>query len=162
MGKKADFVHIIKENEGLIFKVSQVYAVDSEDQKDLYQEIVYQLWKSFESYKGLSKISTWMYRVALNTSITHFKREKSRAKTVSIDFELKNLAVSKDHLKDERIQLLYEQIKDLNMVEKSIIFLFLEGRSYDEMAQITGFSKTNVGTRLGRIKQKLKSQIKKS
>lgn len=161
MEKQNKFIKVIKQNEGIIFKVTLVYTSNKEEQKDLYQEIVYQLWKSFDSFRNESKISTWLYRIALNTSITHLKNEKRNGVSVSLDKVLSNKIDYKDTLMEDRIKILYEHIKELNTIEKGIILLFLEGKSYEEIAIITGFSTTNVGTRLARVKQKLKSQIKK-
>jgi RNA polymerase sigma-70 factor, ECF subfamily len=164
MQQKEAFIQTIKDNEGIIYKITRVYAKDTEDQKDLYQEIVYQLWKSFESFKGKSKLSTWMYRVALNTSIAHLNRQKIKGHTVSIDIELLNRsdpATGEGTGWEERMHILYAHIKQLNVIEKGLILLFLEGKNYDEIATITGFTTTNVGTRLGRIKQKLKTNIEK-
>ncbi len=159
MQNKQQFIDVIKENEGIIYKVARIYSLSKEDQKDLYQEIIYQLWKSFESFKGDSKISTWMYRVALNTSIAHLKQQKNNSHKVSIYDLPIQLVDEPDTLMEERTALLYAQIKALNEVDKAIILLFLEEKSYDEMARITGLSTTNIGTRLGRIKQKLKSEM---
>jgi len=161
MHTKEEFFQHIKENEGIIYKVTRLYTNSTEDQKDLYQEIVYQLWKSFDSFKGDSKISTWMYRIALNTAIRHLKKEKRKGTRVSIDNFLLNQIDYVDSVMEERITLLYAHIKKLSIVEKGIILLHLEGKSYDDIAAITGFTNTNIGTRLARIKQKLKSQIKK-
>jgi len=161
MPKQQEFITLIKENEGVIFKVTLVYTFNEEDQKDLYQEIVYQLWKSFDSFRGDAKISTWMYRIALNTAITNLKKEKRSGKKVPIDDDLLSRIDHIDTLMDDRIKVLYIHIKKLNTIEKGIVLLYLEGKSYDEISTITGFSTTNVGTRLNRIKQKLKSQIKK-
>jgi RNA polymerase sigma-70 factor (ECF subfamily) len=161
MHTKEDFIQGIKENEGIIYKVARLYTNSAEDQKDVYQEIVYQLWKSYPSFKANSKISTWMYRVALNTAISHLKKEKRKGTRVSIDNFLLNKIDEIDTVIEERITLLYAHIKKLSIVEKGIILLHLEGKNYDEIAAITGFTNTNIGTRLGRIKQKLKSQIKK-
>jgi RNA polymerase sigma factor (sigma-70 family) len=157
MQQEKEFIKTIKAHEGVIYKITHVYAKDTEDQKDLYQEIVYQLWKSFSSFKGNSKISTWMYRVALNTSITHQK--KKRVTGIPLDFELLHLTEEHDAETEERLRQMYFQIKKLNIIEKGIILLFLEGKSYDEISEITGFTNTNVGTRLGRIKQKLKNNL---
>jgi len=153
------FVELIKANEGIIFKVASLYTSNREDQQDLYQEIVYQLWKSFESFQGKSKWSTWMYRVALNTAIRQVQTVKRRPlnKDLSSVLELKMEQV--DSLLEEQTKQLYEAIKSLNRVEKSIVLLYLEGKSYDEIAKITGFSSSNVGTRLSRIKLKLKKQV---
>ena len=161
MHTKEEFIQHIKENEGIIYKVARLYTDSAEDQKDVYQDIVYQLWKSYPSFKENSKISTWMYRVALNTAISNLKKEKRKGTRVSIDNVLLNQIDHVDTVMEERITLLYAHIKKLSIVEKGIILLHLEGKSYADIAAITGFTNTNIGTRLARIKQKLKSQIKK-
>jgi len=160
MQDKTAFVLIVKKNEGLIYKITRVYTDTQEDQKDLYQEIVYQLWKSFDSFKGNSKISTWIYRIALNTAIGYLNKSKKKVSQVSLDFELLNPADESDTVTEERLAILYNMIKQLNIIEKGLILLLLEGKSYDEIAVITGFSSSNVGTRLSRIKKKLKENIK--
>lgn len=156
---KKKFIRDLKENEAILYKVSGIYTNTIEDQKDLYQEIVYQLWKSYKSFKGESKISTWIYRIALNTSISYLKKEKRKGHQIPIDSILSNRIEQIDTIMEERIALLYKHIKKLSIIEKGIILLHLEGESYDEIASITGFSKTNIGTRLSRIKLKLKSQL---
>lgn len=161
MHTKKEFIQALKENEGIIYKVTRLYSDNTEGQKDLFQEIVYQLWKSFASFKGESKISTWMYRVALNTSISHLNKEKRIHNQVPFDSILLNKIEEADTIMEDRVTLLYAHIKKLNIIEKGIILLYLEGKSYDEIATITGFTATNIGTRLARIKLKLKSQIKK-
>jgi RNA polymerase sigma factor (sigma-70 family) len=161
MNSKEDFITVIQKNESLIYKVTRVYGQTKEDAEDLYQEIVYQLWKSFGSFRNESKISTWIYRIALNTSITHVNKEKRKRTHVPIDDLLLNRTDAADTLMDERSEVLFVLIKKLNDIEKAIILLYLEGRSYDEIAAITGFTATNVGTRLGRIRQKIISYIKK-
>ena len=159
MQDKTAFVAIIKENEGILYKITRVYTDTIEDQKDLYQEIVYQLWKSFDSFKGNSKISTWMYRIALNTSIASLNKRKKKIQQANLDFELLHVIEEKDTIIEEQLNLLYTTIKQLNVIEKGLILLFLEGKSYEEIALITGFSNSNVGTRLSRIKKKLKTNI---
>jgi RNA polymerase sigma factor (sigma-70 family) len=160
MYSEEQFISIIKEHEGLIYKVAKLYTSGIEDEQDLYQEIIYQLWKSFPSFKNDSKISTWMYRVALNTSIANLNKAKKRGVQMPIDETLLNRPDIPDMLKQERVDQLYSVIKKLDPIDKGIIILHLEGNNYDEIAAITGFTSTNVGTRLGRIKQKLISQIK--
>ena len=161
MQHKKEFITAIKENEGIIFKVTSIYCANKEDQKDLYQEIVYQLWKSFPSFRNDSKISTWMYRIALNTSITHLKKEKRNGTKLELDQIIEYKIDHKDTLIEDRIKLMYAHIKNLNTIEKGIILLFLEGKNHTEIANITGFSTTNIGTKISRIKEKLKSEIKK-
>jgi len=159
MQGKKEFVEIIQRNEGLIYKVAKVYTDCKDDEQDLYQEIVYQLWKSFHSFRKESKISTWIYRIALNTSLTHFKKEKKKGNQVPIDEALLNQSDKIDTLKEERMEILYDQIRKLNAIDKGIVFLYLEGKNYEEIAGITGFTATNIGTRLGRIKQRIISQL---
>jgi RNA polymerase sigma-70 factor (ECF subfamily) len=161
MQNKNEFVRVIQENEALIYKVSKVYTNSREDEQDLYQEIVYQLWKSFGSFRHESKLSTWMYRIALNTAISNLNNEKRKGKFLPISDWVLNRTETDDPVREERFELLYAHIRELSTVEKGIILLYLEGKSYEEMAAITGFTTTNIGTRLGRIKQKLISQIKK-
>lgn len=157
MKDTSTFVQLIKNNEALIYKITKAYAQDAEDQKDLYQEVIYQLWRSFNSFKNQSKWTSWMYRVTLNTAITHLNKQKKQ-RPEDLDFELLQPA-EQDPVLEERLELLYEKIKQLSLANKSIILLYLEGKNHQEIAEITGFSKTNIGTRLARIKQKLKSQI---
>jgi len=155
------FVALIKENQGLIYKVTKLYTNSKEDAEDLYQDIVYQLWKSLGTFRNESKISTWIYRIALNASITHLRKEKRKGSQLAVTEELLNKEDTKDNLQEEQFETMYAYLKKLNEVEKGIIFLYLEGKSYDEIAAITGFTASNVGTRLSRIKQKISADIKK-
>lgn len=159
MQDETEFITLIKTHKGILFKVSNIYSDDYEDQKDLYQEIVFQLWKSFGTFRGESKISTWIYRIALNTSITHIRKKKRIGQQVAFDFELLNRADEQDTLIEEQMKILNAHIGKLSVVEKGLIILHLDGKNYEEIASITGFTATNVGTRLFRIKQKLKTQI---
>ena len=161
MDQETKFVQIIRENEGIIYKVSSIYAQAKEDRLDLYQEIVLQLWKAWKKYRGEAKVSTWMYRVAMNTGITYIRKQKKRAKQVELDAQLLNQGENLDPALEERMNLLYRHIEGLGKLDKGLILLYLEDRNYEEIAEITGLSKSNVGTRLSRIKQKLKNQMLK-
>ena len=161
MHSEEQFISVIKENEGLIYKVAKLYTSAKEDEQDLYQEIIYQLWKSFNSFRNESKISTWMYRIALNTSIANLNKAKKRGIQLPISETLLNTPDFSDGSKQEKVDALYAEIRKLDPIEKGIILLHLEGNNYDEIAAITGFTSTNVGTRLSRIKQKIILQIKK-
>lgn len=161
MQSETEFIRIIKDNEGVIFKITTMYTDNRIDQQDLYQDVVYQLWKSFKSFRAESKISTWMYRVALNTALTRLKKNKRRAHTVSIDKVILEQTEYYNPQFEERLKLMYAHIKRLNQLEKGIMLLLLEGKKYEEIAEITGLSSSNVGTRISRIKQKLKQQIVK-
>ena len=161
MQDKTDFIKTIRDNEALIFKVAKLYTHNKEDEQDLYQDIVYQLWKSFESFRNESKITTWMYRIALNTSIAWLNKEKRTRGRSAINEAFLNVTTEIDAAREERIETLYATIRKLNPAEKAIVLLYLDGRSYEEISAITGFSVSNVGTRLGRIRQKLSAEIKK-
>ncbi|MET7029176.1 RNA polymerase sigma factor [Sediminicola luteus] len=161
MNKEEQFTTLIKKNEGVIFKITTLYTDHRDDQKDLYQDIVYQLWKSFDSFRNQSKISTWMYRIALNTAITRLKKRKRKPDEVGIDQIILEQTEHYDPQFEERLKLVYAQIQNLNDLEKGIMLLLLEGKQYDEISLITGLTPTNVATRISRIKQKLKSQILK-
>jgi len=161
MSKTADFTQLISDNEGALFKVSALYTNDRDSQKDLYQEVVLQLWRSYDQYEGTAKRSTWLYRVALNTAISYLRQSKRQRATVELDAVLPQLSSEGNELLEERLALLQQQIKKLDSLEKGIILLYLEDRSYDEIAAITGLSPTNVGTKLSRIKEKLKKQMKR-
>lgn len=154
-----DFMTVIQKNEGIIFKLIKIYADQYEDQQDLYQEIVFQLWKSFHSFHEKSKISTWIYKVALNTSLAHINLKKKQPNIISLQDINHPIEIKNDIQDEDKIAVLYQQIKQLNEIDRAIIFLFLEGKNYEEMAVITGFTSTNVGTRLNRIKLKLKNII---
>ena len=162
MEHSEEFIATIKENEGIIYKITRVYASNTEDQKDLYQEIVYQLWKSHDTFQGKSKRSTWMYRVALNTSIAYLNRGKRNAQHSISEFNLDQIEDEISWEEEERIKILYAHIKQLSVIEKGLILLYLEGKSHEEIAGIIGFTVSNVGTRIARIKQKLKTQIIKN
>jgi len=158
---ETDFIKVISANEGILYKIARTYTKNNDDLNDLYQEIVYQLWKSFGSFKGDSKISTWLYRVALNTSISQWRKEKRNGRHVALDYLF--LKQPEDYTSDfeEKLSLVYQQINMLNDIEKGIMLLLLEGKKYEEIAELTGFSKSNIGTRISRIKNKIKQQIEK-
>ena len=163
MSKKdaEEFTRIIKENQGLIFKISTFYCnCNQSDQEDLYQEIVLQLWRSFLTFRKESQIGTWIYRVSINTAVTQFRKAKKHVERTPITKVVMNYTDAVDANFEEKVKSLYEQIEQLNDLEKALIFLFLENKSYEEIAQISGLTVTNVATRLSRIKHKLKSQLK--
>mgnify|MGYP001819809707 FL=1 len=161
MASETEFTKLIQEHQGLLIKLASVYTNNTPDREDLFQEIVYQLWKYFDSFKGDSKITTWMYRVGMNTAITHLKRSKRVANTGLVTEGLVLGVTSDDAIYEERLALLHTYIQNLNQLEKGLMLLLLEGKSYSEIAEITGLSASNVGTRISRIKTKLKKNIVK-
>jgi RNA polymerase sigma-70 factor (ECF subfamily) len=137
--------------------VCNIYCDDQEDRNDLFQEIVAQLWKSFPSFREESKFSTWMYRVALNTAITTFKKTKRRPDQNRLTYENFQLKDENyDTQTEEEIKNLHRAVAQLTGVEKSIVLLFLENKKYEEIAEITGITQNYVRVKMNRIKKKLK------
>ena len=152
-----EFLQIITENQGIIHKVCSIYCDLEEDRRDLFQEILVQLWKSYPSFRNESKFSTWMYRVALNTAITSFKKDKRQPDKSGISYENLQLADEMyDTRTEEQIRLLSKAVSQLTGIEKSIILLFLEDKKYEEIAEITGITQNYVRVKMNRIKKKLK------
>jgi len=152
--KSRDFNVFIQEYASVIYKVCHSYTNNREDFEDYYQEICYQLWRSIDSFKGNSKLSTWVYRVALNVCFLQLKRKKRLIETSELEF----LDVPENNTQntEENIRLLYSCIRELLPAERALIILFLEDKSYKEMAEILGITVTNIGARINRTKNKLK------
>jgi RNA polymerase sigma-70 factor (ECF subfamily) len=160
--KKEQFINAIKQYEGFVYKIASAYTNTSDDRNDLVQEILYQLWKSFDSFQQKSSIGTWIYRVALNVAIYQLKQSKRRIQTISVDEHFLYQHQNEHSDDEEKWQLFRVQMDKLNLLDKGIVLLYLDNKSYDEIAAIIGISKTNVGTKLQRIKEKLKKQINKN
>lgn len=157
-GSQKEFLDKINSHKGMIFKISKMYVEGKENQEDLFQEIVYQLWKSYESFRGESQFSTWVYRVSLNTAITFFKKEKRHEKS---DLSYEPLQEdSFNEQKETQLELFYKAIPELNPIEKAIIFLYLEGMSHLEIANNLGITEVNARVKLNRTKNKLQQIIK--
>jgi RNA polymerase sigma factor (sigma-70 family) len=155
-----DFIKIVNAHVGILHKVCRLYGKDEEDRKDLYQEIVLQLWRSFPAYRQEARPSTWLYRVALNTAISLFRRQLRRVTPVALDNDLLNVTqVPVSAEMDEQMQRFYKAIEHLSPVEKALVFLYLDNNPYEEIARIIGISNSNVGVRLNRIKGKLKKIV---
>jgi RNA polymerase sigma factor (sigma-70 family) len=152
-----EFLQIIRENQGIIHKVCNMYCDVEEDRNDLFQEIVAQLWKAFPSFRNESKVTTWMYRVGLNTAITSFKKSKRRPDRNQLSLENFQLADDDyDNETEEQIRILQKVVNQLTGIEKSIILLFLENKKYEEISEITGITQNYVRVKMNRIKKKLK------
>jgi RNA polymerase sigma-70 factor, ECF subfamily len=158
--QRDQFLDILEKNIGIIIKIARAYTKTSDDKADLINDITLELWKSFGSFKGDSKISTWIYRIALNTSM-NFKRKREKDRLFFIeDFrQFENLNWLTEETDTSHSEILYQCIDELNQLNKAIILLFLDGNSHDEISEITGISKTNVGTRISRIKEQLKNLV---
>ena len=152
-----DFIELIEENRGIIHKVINMYCSLEEDKQDLFQEILIQLWRSYEKFRGDAKFSTWMYRIAINTAITGIRKTARKIQTVStetIPFEIQFEQYDKE--KEHQLNQLYAAIKELNEVERSIVMLYLDDKSYDEMEEILGINQNNLRVKMNRIKDKLR------
>lgn len=152
----ARFLEIINENKGLIYKVCYMYAVDQEHLKDLYQEVTANIWQGIASYRGESKVSTWIYRIAINTCVSDLRRNERRpAATSDLDGDAVGEIIDESHEHAARIRAMYEMIALLGKLDKALIMLWLDEYSYDEIAAMTGMQRNNVASRLHRIKQRL-------
>ena len=149
-----EFIELIRANERLIYKVCSVYVSDEFPMADLYQEVIYNLWKGFSKFRGECSASTWMYRIALNTCITGMRKELKRPQHIPI-LELRELLIEPETL-EESIREMYKLIYKLGTLERAIILLWLEEKSYQEIADITGLTVNNIAVKLNRIKEKLK------
>ena len=145
------FMEMIRQNEGVIYKVASFYTDIDHPIGDLYQEVVLNLWKAFPSFRGESKYSTWIYRIALNTCVSFYRRSKRNMAYVDISVDVPDEVEN-----NEQIQELYKLINRLGKIERALVLLYLDDKSYKEIAEITGLSVTNVATKLSRIKDKLK------
>jgi len=155
--KKKEFSELIEKYQAIIHKVTMVYTNGPADREDLFQEICLQLWRSYPNFREEAKFSTWMYRVALNTAISNVRKQKTDLHFEQLHNNDRMEAEPSDE--KEQIQLLYRAISKLNQIDKAIILLWLDEKSYDEIASILGISKTNVSVKLVRIKRKLEEMI---
>lgn len=163
MNNKAKiFTELVEKNQGIIHKVCRIYTDDKDSHDDLFQEIVLQLWRSYDSFKGDSKFSTWMYRVSLNTAITLIRKKTKSSETDFNEAQFLNLkSDDKDEFLEERITLLYAAIRLLNDVERALVLLFLEDLPYKDIAETLGISEVNARVKMNRIKIKLKEIMSK-
>lgn len=152
------FLSIFEDNTGIIIKVSRAFTKTSHDREDLINDITLELWKSFGKFNGDSKISTWIYRVALNTSMNYNRKKKKDSLFFSLnDFKKEEILPWLIEQEDtSESEVLYNCIDELDKINKAIILLYLDGNSHDEISDIMGISKTNVGTRISRIKEQIK------
>ncbi len=151
------FVTNLEQNQNIVHKVCRIYTSDPDSHNDLFQEITIQLWKAYPKFRGDAKFSTWMYRVALNTAITLYRRSKRSLRTTdldSIDFKIK--AEEYDDEVEQQLKLMYAAVKQLNDIEKALVFLYLEDKSYKEIAETMGISEVNARVKMNRVKTKLK------
>jgi RNA polymerase sigma-70 factor (ECF subfamily) len=159
--EKQRFIDLIEQNQGLIQKVCRLYCNSSEDRRDLFQEILLQLWRSYPSFRREASLSTWIYRVALNTAIgglRHRKRNPPQERLGELD-AIGNAASGNDWMEEEPLRRLHKAISTLSDVDRALLLLHLDEKSYDEIGSLVGMSRNRVGVKLHRIKAKLKERL---
>ncbi|WP_299800900.1 sigma-70 family RNA polymerase sigma factor [uncultured Maribacter sp.] len=152
------FVTELQDNQNIVHKVCTLYTNDRDSHNDLFQEITIQLWKAYPKFRGEAKFSTWMYRVALNTAITLYRKNKRRIDTAdyeSIIFKIK--ADEYDETEELQLKLMYKAVKQLNDVDKALVFLYLEDKNYSEISETLGITEVNARVKMNRIKTKLRT-----
>jgi RNA polymerase sigma factor (sigma-70 family) len=156
-----EFEKRISEHELLLYKICGMYAYTEADRQDLFQEIVIQLWKSYSKFKGDAQFSTWLYRVAINTAITGLRKKKKSITSYEPVSSIEQISDENSTMaEEERLRQLYKAIEQLNDVEKAIVMLYMEERSYNEMEDILGISQGNLRVKMNRIKDKLRQITK--
>ncbi len=154
--KEQKFLALINENRGIIHRVCHLYAFDSDDREDLFQEILLQLWRAYSSYREEARFSTWMYRISLNTAISGIRKQKRRPITASLEGVDEKGESGNDLERSERQEILWKAIARLSRVEKAIVILYLEEHSYEEIAEVMGLTVNHIGVKINRIKKKLR------
>ncbi|MFT3704247.1 MAG: sigma-70 family RNA polymerase sigma factor [Agriterribacter sp.] len=151
------FLEMLRNNNGILHKVCRMYCYSVEDREDLYQEMIMQVWKAFPKFRQESKISTWIYRIALNTAISGYRKEQRSINTVLFEQDaIHAIYEEQDAEKNEKIKMMNEAIQHLTDVEKALIMLYLDDKSYEEMEEILGMSQGNLRVKMNRIKEKLR------
>ncbi|MBC2840180.1 sigma-70 family RNA polymerase sigma factor [Robiginitalea sp. SC105] len=152
------FVSELEINQNIVHKVCSLYTDNREAHNDLFQEITIQLWKAYPKFRGDSKFSTWMYRVALNTAITLYRKSKKQPKTQAFDTVIyKVKAEQYDPTEEKQLNLMYSAIRELGDIDKALVFLYLEDKNYTEIADTLGISEVNARVKMSRIKTKLRT-----
>ncbi|HVX49961.1 MAG TPA: sigma-70 family RNA polymerase sigma factor [Chitinophagaceae bacterium] len=157
-----DFLRLIQQNSGIIYKICHTYCRNPADRDDLAQEIIYQLWKSGKSYDTTYRFTTWMYRVALNVAISFSRSHGRLLPSISLledNIDVEDIPDITAGIQEENLRLLRQYILELKELDRALVLLYLENKSYAEIADITGLSETNVATKLNRIKDKLKQKF---
>jgi RNA polymerase sigma-70 factor, ECF subfamily len=157
---KQEFLEILSNYQGILHKVNLIYFRNKSDREDNFQEVIYQLWKSFPGLRNKNSIGSWIYAVSINTSISRIKKGSRIAYREELPEFTDTIDIIEELSSDETFRLLLQAIYNLNEIDKSIMLLYLEEKSYDEIAEIIGISKSNVGVRINRAKELLKLKFK--
>ncbi len=156
------FTEKVKQSQGIVHKVCRMYGQDEEHRKDLLQEIMVQLWRSFPTFRGDSQFSSWMYRVALNVALQDYRKKKKRKLLFFESYDFKDLEdVAYDGTTDEQLKRLHQAIGHLNKLDKAIVMLHLEGESNETIGEIVGITANYVRVKMNRIKEKISKRVSK-
>lgn len=159
MPNEQEFIELLNKHQNIIHKVCSVYMNNYAAKEDLFQEVTLQAWKAFGSFRGDAKFSTWLYRVALNTAITFYRKDKKRVPVFTT--ETFPDTVETHNPIEEQVQAMYKAIADLSKIDKALIMLYLEDYSYIEIGEMLGISANNVAVKMNRLKVKLKEETQK-
>ncbi|HRI21561.1 MAG TPA: sigma-70 family RNA polymerase sigma factor [Panacibacter sp.] len=153
------FIELLNTHQNIIHKVCSLYMNNITEREDLFQEITLQAWNAFKSFRGEAKFSTWLYRVALNTAISFYRKEKNKPGFKTVE-GLPEYIEEKDEI-EEQMQAMYKAIGSLSKIDKALVMLYLEDYGYDEIGSMLGITANNVAVKMNRIKTKLKDESKK-
>lgn len=159
MNTEKEFIELIKLHQNIIHKVASVYMQDVTDKEDLFQEVTLQAWKAYPKFRGEAKFSTWLYRIALNTAITFYRKEKKQVPTYHT--EVIPEKVETENTIEEQVKAMYKAIGDLSKIDKALVMLYLEDYNYNEIGEMLGISTNNVAVKMNRLKIKLKESTQK-
>ena len=154
--KEQEFSRMVREHKSTIYTVCYMFSNDADEVSDLFQETLINMWKGFESFRNESKLSTWIYRVAMNTCISADRKKRRQGSKVPLSMNI-NLYDDEDH-ETRQVRQLHERIQRLDLIDRALVMMWLEGMSYEEIADVVGISVKNVGVKLIRIKEKLKQK----
>lgn len=154
--KEQEFSKMVREQKSTIYTVCYMFSNDEDEVSDLFQETLINLWKGFESFRHESKLSTWIYRVAMNTCISADRKKRKQGTKVPLSMDI-SLYNDEDH-ETKQVRQLHERIQRLDLIDRALVMMWLEGMNYDEIAEVIGISVKNVGVKLVRIKEKLKQK----
>lgn len=159
MPTEQEFIQLLNKHQNIIHKVCSIYMDTPADKEDLFQEVTLQAWKAYPSFRGDAKFSTWLYRVALNTAITFFRKEKKQVQTFSTEV-FPDTSDYHNPIEDQ-VKAMYRAIGELSKIDKALVMLYLEDYNYNLIGEMLGISANNVAVKLNRIKVKLKEQAQK-
>ena len=160
MQPEKEFIHLLNQHQKIVYKVCNLYMDLHSDREDLFQEITLQAWKAYGNFRGDAKFSTWLYRVALNTAITFFRKDKKKPDIYSTDTMPEKVEENTDPV-EEQVKAMYAAIGELSKIDKALVMLYLEDYSYQEIGEMMGITANNVAVKMNRIKIKLKEGAQK-